>query len=169
MESLRQMDPTDPRHKAVPHPYCNAYCLDDTRSFGYPCHVFQVLSRKDGQLYCLRRFDGCSKAVNPKIAASIVDQWAGMEHAGLVTMHHCFVAQRATFFVHQYIPNAMRLRDRLMMVNHQNQNQNGGGQQQQQQQQTSFSEPMMWSAICQLVATIRRIHQAHLALRVLEL
>lgn len=153
-ELTRQMDPSDPRQKAVPPPYCHAYCLDETRSsYGYPCHTFQVVSREDGHVYCLRRYDGVSKVVSPKIAATVNEKWAGVmnnapEHPGLVKLHHCFVAQRAIFFVHDFIPGAVRLRDRLSHV---------------------MSESILWSAICQLVSVTRRVHQAHLAVRTLDL
>jgi len=151
-ELARQMDPLDPRHKAVPAPYCHAYCLDDTRSsYGYPSHTFQVISREDGNMYCLRRYDGVKgAAASPKVAASVYEQWAGImnsEHSGLVQLHNLFVAQRALFFVYQLIPGAVRLRDRL------------GG----------FSEQMLWSAICQLCSVVRRVHQAGLAVRTLDL
>lgn len=163
LEVLRQMDPADPRHKAIPLPYCNAFCLDDTNSnpsprssrFGYPSQTFQVTSRKDGNVYCLRRFDGV-KSVNPKIAAAVVDQWATLEAtAGLVTLHHCFVAQRAVFFVHHYIAGATRLYDRLMLGS------GGAGM-------VVLTESILWSAICQLVATIRKVHMHHLAIRILD-
>jgi len=102
-EETRQMDPSDPRHKAIPLPYCNAFCLDapnlqnSRSSFGYPASTFQVVNRDDGHLYCLRRFDNV-KSVNPKIAATVMEQWAGLEHPGIATLHQCFVAQRAVFF-----------------------------------------------------------------------
>lgn len=151
LEGIRQMESTDPRHKAIPPPYCNAWPLDYEQlprsSFGYPCATFQVVSREDGYLYCLRRFDNV-KSVNPKIAASVMEQWSGMEHPNLVTLHACFVSQRAVFFVHQYIPGVVRMRDRLL-----------GG---------AVTEAVLWSAICQWTSVIRRIHQAKMAVRALD-
>ena len=153
-EETRQMDPTDPRHKAIPLPYCNAFCLDapnlqnSRSSFGYPASTFQVVNRDDGHLYCLRRFDNV-KSVNPTIAASVMENWAGLEHPGIATLHQCFVAQRAVFFVHQYIPGTQSF---LQIAN-----------------PPSLSEPVIWSAICQMVTVIRRVHGARLALRTLDL
>lgn len=153
-EETRQMDPSDPRHKAIPLPYCNAFCLDapnlqnSRSSFGYPASTFQVVNRDDGHLYCLRRFDNV-KSVNPKIAATVMEQWAGLEHPGIATLHQCFVAQRAVFFVHQYIPGTQSF---LQIAN-----------------PPSLSEPVIWSAICQMVTVIRRVHGARLALRTLDL
>jgi len=154
IEESRQMDPSDPRHKAIPMPYCNAFCLDPPNrqnsrsSFGYPAATFQVVNRDDGHLYCLRRFDNV-KSVNPKIASTIMEQWGGIEHPGIATLHQCFVSQRAVFFVHQYIPGTQSF---LQVAN-----------------PPTLSEPVIWSAICQMVTVIRRVHGSRLALRTLDL
>jgi PAB-dependent poly(A)-specific ribonuclease subunit 3 len=157
IEAVRQMDPTDPRHKAVPIPYCNAYCMDapsqtgTTRSsFGYPSSTFQVTSREDGHLYCLRRFDNV-KSVSPKIAAAVLEKWSKIDHPGLVPLDQrrgCFVAQRAVFFVHRYIPGARSLRDRWT---------------------GPLSESVLWSSIAQFVSVLRRVHSANLAVRCMDL
>lgn len=151
LESIRQLDPADQRHKAIPAPYCNAWPLDFDQpprsSYGYPCSTFQVVSRANGNLYCLRRFDNV-KSVNPKIAAAVADQWLPVQHPNLVALHAVFVAQRAVFFVHHYIPGVVRLRDRLMG--------------------SSVTETLLWSAICQWTSVIRRVHQARLAVRTLD-
>lgn len=151
LETIRQLDPTDPRNKAVPVPYCNPWPLDyeptPRSSFGYPCATFQVVSREDGHLYCLRRFDSV-KSVNPKIAAAVSEQWVSLEHPNLVTLHAAFVSQRAVFFVHQYIPGVVRLKDRLVG--------------------TPVAENVLWSAICQWTSLLRRVHQSRLAVRTLD-
>lgn len=154
LEENRQMDPSDPRHKAIPLPYCNAFCLDrpsrqnSRSSFGYPAATFQVVNKDDGHLYCLRRFDNV-KSVNPKVATQIMEQWGGIEHPGIATLHQCFVSQRAVFFVHQYITGT---RSFLQIAN-----------------PPSLNEPVIWSAICQMVTVIRRVHGSRLALRTLDL
>jgi PAB-dependent poly(A)-specific ribonuclease subunit 3 len=161
LEGLRQMESSDPRHKAIPSSYCNGYCLDDLHhphqknatpprsSFGYPSSTFQVVSREDGYIYCLRRFDSV-KSVSHKIAATVLEQWAALEHPGLATLHNCFFSQRAVFFVHQFVSGAVSVRDRFLMGNQ------------------YMSESVLWSAICQLVTVLRRIHGAHLACRTLD-
>lgn len=155
------MESSDPRHKAIPSSYCNGYCLDDLHhphqknatpprsSFGYPSSTFQVVSREDGYIYCLRRFDSV-KSVSHKIAATVLEQWAALEHPGLATLHNCFFSQRAVFFVHQFVSGAVSVRDRFLMGNQ------------------YMSESVLWSAICQLVTVLRRIHGAHLACRTLD-
>jgi len=157
IEAMRQMDPTDQQHKAVPLPYCNAYCLDTQlrgrSSFGYPSATFQVTSREDGNLYCLKRFDSV-RSVSPRIALAVSDQWKHngpvQEHPGIVPFYQCFVAQRAVFFVHQYIPGARSLGERIA-------------------RQQPFSEPILWSIIAQLVSAIRIIHGNNLACHTLHL
>jgi PAB-dependent poly(A)-specific ribonuclease subunit 3 len=156
LESCRQMDPDDQRQKAVPLPYCNAYCLDDISqrgrsSFGYPSATFHVTSREDGNAYCLRRFDNV-RCVSPKIASTVSDRWTSVavvqEHPGIAPFYQCFMAQRAVFFVHQYIPGARSLKERL------------GG---------PLSECVLWSCISQLVSALRTIHGRNLAARTLQL
>jgi len=177
LEMQRQMDPADPLHKAVPLPYCNAYCLDRNRnsnknkkgsgpgsgsgssnrqsssrsSFGYPSGTYQVTNRDDGQLYCLHRFDSV-RSVSPKIAAAVTDRWTSTrevrEHPGVVPLYLCFLAQRAVFFVHPYVPGARTLAERL------------AGQ--------PLAEPVLWSCIVQIVSALRVIHTAGLAVRCLD-
>jgi PAB-dependent poly(A)-specific ribonuclease subunit 3 len=162
LESMRQMEPTDQRHKAIPPAYLNAYCLDDNHakskgrsSFGYPSATFQVTSRDDGQLYCLRRFDNV-RSVSAKIAATVTDRWhratndvpAVQDHPGIVPFYKCFVAQRAVFFVHQYFPGARTLQERIS---------------------GPLAENVLWSIISQLVSAIRVVHANNLAVRTLDM
>ena len=168
LEETRQMDPSDQRHKAIPPPYCNAYCLDDdsgtsshhnrqgsyrSSAFGYPCTTFRVANREDGHLYCLHRFDSV-RCVSPKIAAAVSDRWSSsssvQEHPGVVPFYHCFLTQRAVFFVHQYIPGSLSLKQRIVMA----------GQ--------PLAEPVLWSCITQLVSALRTIHGCGLAVRSLD-
>jgi PAB-dependent poly(A)-specific ribonuclease subunit 3 len=152
LQSMRQMDPSDPRHKAVPLPYCNAYCLDTVTtgrsSFGYPSSTFQVTSREDGNLYCLRRFDQV-KSVNARISQNITERWSAIDqHPHIVTLYQCFVLQRAVFFLHAYIPGARTMSE--VMSN-------------------TMSEPVLWSCATQLVSALRFLHAHGLAARTLDL
>lgn len=173
LEAHRQMEPTDPKHNAVPVPYYNAFCMDAnanannssasgklkkqnsnsqrSSTFGYPSDSFQATSREDGHLYCVRRFDNV-RCVSPRIAVAVMDQWTNaatvQEHPGVVALYRCFVAQRAVFFVHQYIPGARTLRERL---------------------EGPLLEAVVWSAVVQLTSAIRAVHACHLAVRCLDL
>ena len=156
LESNRQMDPTDPRHNAVPMPYYNAFCLDleqnsRSSSFGYPSSTFSTTSRQDGHLYTVRRFDNV-RCVSPRIADAITKKWTNFatvqEHPGVVPLYNCFVAQRAVFFVHRYIPGARTLRERLL--------------------EGPLHETFVWSAVNQVVSAVRAIHSQNLAVRALD-
>lgn len=165
-ESQREMDPSDPRHKAVPLPFTNAYPLDGPNesrtSFGYPTAVFKVASREDGHLYCIRRVD--NTRVSFKIAGAVSERWTTavsamgtvvVDHSGLVRFHRCFVANRAVFFLYDYYPGARTLLDRFLDPN------NGGG--------LPFPESVVWSCVTQLVSAIRAVHSANLACRSIQL
>lgn len=152
IETNRQMDPNDVRHKAIPLPYCNAFCLDTRESkrssFGYQSTTFQVTSREDGHLYCLRRFEDV-KTVSPKIAAAVADRWMSIEtNPHIAVLHQCFVAQRAVFFVHEFVPGARTLQERLV---------------------GTLPEPVVWSICLQLVSALQTIHNNNLAARTIQL
>lgn len=167
LESLREMDPSDPRHKAIPPPFFNAYQLDNMNSrsgsrssFGYPTATFKCLNQEDGNLYCLRRFDNV-RSVSYKIATAVTERWnqgatlksglAPAEHPGVVRFYRCFVSNRAVFFLHQYVPGARTLSERFT------------------NNRVPMPEPLLWSCIVQLVAAIRAVHAGNLACRVLQL
>jgi PAB-dependent poly(A)-specific ribonuclease subunit 3 len=204
-----QMDPQDTRHKAIPLPYCNGDCLDDARttgsrphhlnnrssSFGYVSSTFAVTSREDGYRYCLHRFDNV-RGVSPKIAHTVTEMWTTIHkntsstlltgvsstiqnHPGIVTFVRCFVASRALFFVHHYIPGAQSLRQFLVTLrqqHHQHQQyQQYHHQQQQQQHQEQLlpislplPESQIWSCLSQLVSAIRTVHGCQLAVRSIQ-
>lgn len=161
MESMREMDPADPRHKAVPPPFSNAHQLDEANprnsrsSFGYPTSVFKVINREDGHLYCLRRMDNV-RSVSNKIAVAVTDRWVGasttstpvVSHPGVVRFHRVFVANRAVFFVHQYIPGARTLQEQFL--------------------RSPLPEAVLWSWTTQLVSAIRTVHAGNLACRTLQ-
>jgi PAB-dependent poly(A)-specific ribonuclease subunit 3 len=155
LEGYRQMDPSDPRQNAVPLPYYNAFCMDSGQkvsrsSFGYPSDTFQATSREDGNLYCVRRFDNV-RCVSPRIAVAVMEKWNNaikvQEHPSIVPLYRCFVAQRAVFFVHQYIPGARTLRERL---------------------EGPLLEAVVWSAVVQLTSAVRVVHSSNLAVRTLH-
>ena len=167
-ESQREIDISDPRHKAVPPAWGSAFPLDSTTgskngrsSFGYPIVTFKVVSREDGHLYCLRRADNV-RSVSHQIAQTVSENWstavtmqtrrAVLDHPGLVRFFRCFVANRAVFFVHQYCPGARTLQERFFGNN-----------------PTPLPEPIVWSCVTQLVAAIRAIHGGNLACRTLHL
>eukprot|EP00584_Thalassiosira_punctigera_P009850 CAMPEP_0172531850 /NCGR_PEP_ID=MMETSP1067-20121228/5091_1 /TAXON_ID=265564 ORGANISM="Thalassiosira punctigera, Strain Tpunct2005C2" /NCGR_SAMPLE_ID=MMETSP1067 /ASSEMBLY_ACC=CAM_ASM_000444 /LENGTH=608 /DNA_ID=CAMNT_0013316285 /DNA_START=117 /DNA_END=1943 /DNA_ORIENTATION=+ len=100
LQSACEMEPNDPRHKAVPPSFCRAYCLDsrhenDTTSnntitqqrssFGYPTSVFRVTSTTDGEfvLFTANRLSSLRLAQNrTNCHAPMVVQreWTGEAH-----------------------------------------------------------------------------------------
>lgn len=166
LESQREMEPSDPRHKAVPLPFTSAYPLDGPNqsrtSFGYPTAVFKVANREDGHLYCIRRVD--NTRVSFKIAGAVTERWTlaatvtgatVVDHSGLVRFHRCFIANRAVFFLYNYYPGARTLLDRFFDPN------NGGG--------IPLPEPVLWSCVTQLISAIRAVHSGNLACRTIQL
>lgn len=181
LQSAREMDPNDPRLKAVPPSFCRAYCLENSRenvsvssnsitqqrsSFGYPTCLFRVTSTSDGNLYALRRIDSV-RCVSHKIAQSVMHQWlsnasgrekhtaiGGFDHPGVVRWYKCFLSQRAVFFVHQYHAGAVTLHERFF-------SQGQGG--------VPLPESLIWSCLVQLVSAIRAVHGNNLAVRTLQL
>jgi len=162
LESTRQMEATDPRHKAIPMPFTNGFCLDDmgegnttaglrSTFFGYPSSTFQVTNTEDGNLYCLRRFESC-RCVSPKIAAMVTERWTSsavvVEHPAVAPLYRCFLQQRAVFFLHQFVPGARTLQERLA---------------------GPLAEPAIWSCVCQLLSALRAVHGAGLAVRAMQL
>lgn len=166
--AMQEMEPNDPRHKAVPLTYSNAFCLDNhglslsnnspvaftvtAGSFGYPSNVFKVISREDGLLYCLRRLDNV-KCVSNKICAAVNETWSKIRHAGICQFHKCFISQRALFFVHEYQPGGKTLKEKYL---------DHGGKPQ------LLQERLLWSYTTQLVAAIRTVHANRLACRCLQ-
>ena len=87
-----------------------------------------------------------------------------VHHPGVVRLHRCFCAQRAVFFVHSYIPGARSLRERAFIGG----GDGRGGGLSMAAAAAPVPEPMLWSAVSQLVLAIRAIHLAKLAVRCLS-
>jgi len=189
MDCAREMDPNDPLYKAIPQAFSNAIPLENevnqsTRSsFGYHASVFKVVSREDGRLYCLRRLDNV-KGVNQKIASTVTQSWLNavqssqrrtskgdaphvLSHPGIVRFMKCFhiVHNRAVFFLHEYHPASLTLRETLYGLER-------GAQVNQTMLRNGFSplpEATVWSYITQLASAIRAVHRGNLACRSLQL
>jgi len=157
VDTIREMDPSDPLIKAVPPSFMNAYCLDRNSghragSFGYPSNVFKVVSREDGRVYCLRRFDNTK--LSNRILAAITEKWSCISHPGICRLHRCFLGQRAVFFVHDYCAGGVQsINDRFLSTPANN---------------SPLSERLIWSYITQLVSILRHIHSSGLACRSLN-
>jgi PAB-dependent poly(A)-specific ribonuclease subunit 3 len=165
-------------------------------SFGYHSSVFRVTNQEDGRLYCLRRFDNV-RGVNQKIASTVTNAWTRsavmsrstsrlghmgrgtgdrrrvLEHPGLVRFYKCFyvVQNRAVFFLHDYHPMSLTLRECVygmgrggMMM--------GGWTEEHGHSLGSFrplEEETIWSYVTQLVSAVRAVHRSNMACRTLQM
>lgn len=152
-------------------------------SLGYHTSIFKVINQEDGRYYCLRRFDNV-KGVNQKIAMTVTNAWVQsvsisrnsnavqrhvMNHPGLVRLFKCFhvVQNRAVFFVHQYHPMSLTLREVLYGVGR------GMGHLLDSELRANqgfhpLEEGTIWSYATQLVSAIRAVHRGNLACRTLQ-
>lgn len=173
-------------HSSKKHSSVDATTSLKRSSFGYPTTVFKVMSRDDGWLYCLRRFDSV-KCVNQKIASVVLDKWTRattrartspgtrgkhvMEHPGLVRLYQCFYIpqNRAVFFVHHYYPMACTLRDYLHGIMGRNNTNVPPIDPRNAQPFAPLEESTIWSYVVQLVSAVRAVHQGNLACQTLQL
>jgi len=186
------------------HQQCQPYLQENKAhyakrsSFGYPTAVFKVTSRDDGHLYCLRRFDNV-KCVNQKIATAVTNTWNHattvptststilspltskyhhlMDHPALIRFYKCFhsAPHRALFFIHQYHPSALTLREYVHGWSRGTSGTGGvpsstaGGKNKGRSGFPPLQEETIWSYAIQLVSAVRAVHAAHLACRTLSL
>eukprot|EP00548_Thalassiothrix_antarctica_P018757 CAMPEP_0194197236 /NCGR_PEP_ID=MMETSP0154-20130528/77092_1 /TAXON_ID=1049557 /ORGANISM="Thalassiothrix antarctica, Strain L6-D1" /LENGTH=791 /DNA_ID=CAMNT_0038921889 /DNA_START=92 /DNA_END=2467 /DNA_ORIENTATION=+ len=176
-----RLDVSDPIHKAIPPGFLAIRCLDTTRSsFGYPMTTLHVISRRDGQPYCLRRVDNVrytNSAV--RMAATVTEQWnpgngssneqsinaavssivnIPVSHSSLVRLFRCFVAHRAFFFLHEYISGAQTLRERFFLYH----------QHHHHHPVIFLPESILWSCVVQAFGALRTVHASNLACRTLQ-
>jgi len=181
--SHREMEPSDPRHKAVPSTFTRAYCLDYNQqtnkqtgeiiqqrsSFGYPQTVFRVTSTSYGKLYCLRRMDSV-RCVSHKIIQSVMHQWlsnsngreGAQPQATPVTggFDHPGIVRWYKCFIYE----------RALFFIHQY---HAGAFTLQErffaEGAVPLPENMIWSCFVQLVSAVRAVHSNNLAVRTLQL
>ena len=158
--SSKEMSPSDPRYKAIPPYYTNAYPLEEQTtqrsSFGYHSLLFKVTSQRDGRLYVLRRFDNV-RGVNQKIASWNSEKWAkSPNHPNICRLFKSFYnyESRAIYFLHNYEPMSHTLRHTLFMG---------------MDAFHPLHENVIWSYTIQILSAVRSIHNTNLAVRSLQL
>ena len=156
IESMKQMDPADPRYKEIPIRFHSAYMLDESTanrhtggSFGYPSSLYRVTDRTDSQMYALKRFDNV-KTTYP-IVKNAISKWCSLLHPSIVHVHSIFQEKGAVFFTYAYFPAAQTLKQRFI-----------------DQQGSMLSETSLWRALVQLAVALRYTHSRDLALRVVS-
>jgi len=162
-------------------------------SFGYHASIFKVTSKEDGHLYCLRRYDnvkGTNQKIamtvegswtramvyNRKTQSQLQSQSQQqslppptttgkrvLQHPGIVRLVKCFYQNRAVFFVHDYHPLSMTLREYLYGLH--------GGMNMNMAREgfRPLEEVTVWGYFTQLVSAIRSVHRGNLACRTLQL
>lgn len=118
-------------------------------SFGYPSAVYKVISREDGQCYCIRRFDNVRTTA--KIAAAAAKAWARIRHPNLVALHNVFL-EHALYFEYEYYPCAETLQEVYIDT-----------------PGALLPERLLWSYIVQIVTAVRAVHSCHMACRMVAL
>mmetsp|Transcript_28810 Transcript_28810/g.40411 ORF Transcript_28810/g.40411 Transcript_28810/m.40411 type:complete len:664 (+) Transcript_28810:119-2110(+) len=189
LDCRREMDHSDPRHKAIPPSFLNPYPLDENTgknnkkkgsggssntkggssstgrsSFGYPTSIFKVMSRDDGHLYCLRRLDNV-RSVSYKIAAAVTERWTTARNVttGAPIVEHPGIVRFYRMFLSNravFFIHEYVPGCRTLRERFLDVNAGGG---------MPFPEPLIWSCITQLTSAIRAVHGANLACRTLQL
>jgi len=146
---------SDPFHKAIPPGFVALRLLNQHRLYGYPTQTFHVVCQTTGQHYCLRRVDNVR--LSPRVAAAVAEKWTStskpLNPSGLVQLIRSWGGPRkVVFFLHEYKRGVMSLKERFLASHN--------------EQQTMLPpEPLIWSGLISLMATIRAVHQSNLACR----
>mmetsp|Transcript_13714 Transcript_13714/g.25797 ORF Transcript_13714/g.25797 Transcript_13714/m.25797 type:complete len:446 (+) Transcript_13714:1295-2632(+) len=95
-----------------------------------------------------------------------------LEHPGLVRFYKCFyvVSNRAVFFLHEYHPMSLTLRECVYGV--ERGGMTGGWTDEQALGPGAFrplEEEVIWSYVTQLISAVRAVHRANMACRTLQL
>jgi PAB-dependent poly(A)-specific ribonuclease subunit 3 len=102
-------------------------------SLGYPSVVYKVVGKDDGQAYALRRVDNI-RTTNQIVNAAL-EMWRRVSHPNIVKLRMAFTQQGALFFIRDYFPGALTIRERYMLKRGQ-----------------LLPEQKIWSYIAQVVA-----------------
>ncbi|XP_071949670.1 PAN2-PAN3 deadenylation complex subunit pan3-like [Antedon mediterranea] len=175
--TLAQIDPTE--HPDIPQEvdkYHTLYPLEGTpkgpmdknSTFGYSTQCFKAVNSKDNKTYCLRRVIGFKVANSQWM--TLVDMWKKLQHSNVVSLREVFTTkafgEHSMVFVHDYHPGAMTLMQRHFHHKGRNsfmKNRNGP-----RVPHGILPENLLWTYIVQISSTIRSIHAAGLACRVID-
>ncbi|KAI1212791.1 uncharacterized protein F4807DRAFT_414463 [Annulohypoxylon truncatum] len=163
-EAARQVLPSQPGvqlptlqhyHSLVP---LDTKLRSATNILGLPSWVFKATSRKNGNIFCLRRIEGFRLTNEEAIKA--VNSWKKIIHPNIVTTIEAFTTRdfndSSLVFVHSYHPLSKTLAE-----HHFPSNRFGRPQ--------PIAEKILWSYLVQLASAIKAIHKAKLAARCIDL
>ncbi|RWA14177.1 hypothetical protein EKO27_g927 [Xylaria grammica] len=128
--------------------------------FGLPTWVWKATSRKNGNIYCLRRVEGFRLTNEDAIKA--VNSWKKISHPNIVTTVEAFTTRdfndSSLIFVHSYHPLSKTLAEHHFPVTTNRFSRPG-----------PVPEKVLWSYLVQLSSALRVIHKAKLAARCIDI
>ncbi|KAI5867682.1 putative poly(A)-binding protein-dependent poly(A) ribonuclease [Durotheca rogersii] len=162
-EAARQVLPSQPGvqlptlqhyHSLVP---LDTKIRGTTSTFGLSSWVFKATSRKNGNIFCLRRIEGFRLTNEEAIKA--VNSWKKIIHPNIVTTIEAFTTRdfndSSLVFVHNYHPLAKTLAEHHFPSNRYG-------------RAAPVSEKVLWGYLVQLASALKAIHKAKLAARCID-
>ncbi|KAI0012041.1 hypothetical protein F4779DRAFT_614991 [Xylariaceae sp. FL0662B] len=129
-----------------------------TSFFGLPSWVFKATSRKNGNIFCLRRIEGFRLTDGEAIKA--VNSWKKIIHPNIVTTIEAFTTRdfndSSLVFVHSYHPLSKTLAEYHFPSNRYG-------------RVAPVPEKVLWSYLVQFSSALRTIHKAKLAARCIDI
>ncbi|KAI5921752.1 hypothetical protein F4810DRAFT_321025 [Camillea tinctor] len=133
---------------------------NSTSSFGLSSWVWKATSRKNGNIYCLRRIEGIRLTNEEAIKA--VNSWKKIIHPNIVTTVEAFTTREfndsSLIFVHNYHPLSKTLAEHHFPVGN-----NRFGR------PAPVPEKVLWGYLVQLSSALKAIHKAKLAARCIDI
>ncbi|KAI0548478.1 hypothetical protein F4679DRAFT_550620 [Xylaria curta] len=128
--------------------------------FGLPTWVWKATSRKNGNVYCLRRVEGFRLTNEDAIKA--VNSWKKITHPNIVTTVEAFTTRdfndSSLIFVHNYHPLSKTLAEHHFPTTTN-----------RFARAVPVQEKVLWSYLVQLSSALKVIHKAKLAARSIDI
>ncbi|KAI1299695.1 hypothetical protein F5Y03DRAFT_365325 [Xylaria venustula] len=128
--------------------------------FGLPTWVWKATSRKNGNVYCLRRVEGFRLTNEDAIKA--VNSWKKITHPSIVTTVEAFTTRdfndSSLIFVHKYHPLSKTLAEHHFPITTN-----------RFSRTAPVPEKVLWSYLVQLSSALKVIHKAKLAARCIDI
>ncbi|KAI1744539.1 hypothetical protein F4680DRAFT_405125 [Xylaria scruposa] len=128
--------------------------------FGLPTWVWKATSRKNGNVYCLRRVEGFRLTNEDAIKA--VNSWKKITHPNIVTTVEAFTTRdfndSSLIFVHNYHPLSKTLAEHHFPTTTN-----------RFARAVPVQEKVLWSYLVQLSSALKVIHKAKLAARCIDI
>lgn len=155
-------DETQGYHSLVPL----EVAIGDRRKFGnWFSTVYKAINSTDGLSYALRRIE--SYRLNSQAAFSGIEAWSRVKHPGVVSIKEAFTTRafndNSLVVVYEYHPNSQTLFEAHLRPKAP-QYQNG----RLQSQSTRVPERTLWSYVVQLASAMKAVHDAGLAMRIVD-